>query len=100
MSEFLNESSSSSSSLSSSSSTSSLSSASISNAVKEITSINPQLLTRPFRTNVNVEEMTTEDLYQLLVNFNTDQAYVETIQHPKGGDMFIHYSTDEKKLSN
>ena len=55
----------------------------------------------PIKTKIGENDLAYDDIYDLISDFDPEtNNFVESIQNPKNGDVFFHYSTDEKKLDD
>ena len=55
----------------------------------------------PIKIQIGENDLTYDNINDLISDFEPEtNNFVESIQNPKNGDVFFHYSTDKKKLDD
>ena len=50
---------------------------------------------------INKHKFDNEEIYSIIYNFDPKKGnFNESIEHPKDGDIFIHFSKDDDKLDD
>ena len=55
----------------------------------------------PFKNLKDDDNLNNEEIYSIISNFDPEKDnFSESIEHPKNGDIFIHFSKDDDKLDD